>query len=173
MQYYKKLKIIMKKKINNVNYKKLYSDSYDYRAYKKFHTHSTTRFLLLKIFQFFQKDFEKYYSNVTNILCLENKLTKKDTLNHFMEVFQEFKLFLPKEYNNVLWGEFGKYFYYVWQTSRYHYDKKRKKENIFLEHSFIFVNPHKRYSYGKWLSSLEANIPNFNLIILFIKKEGI
>jgi len=142
-----------------------------YHAYKKFFVHRATRFSFTWIISFFNKDLSDEI--IKQISEYEFELTKCKDKKQFANIFSKITSFTPKKYSAVCWDEFGIYFYYVWQTSRYYYDKKHSKKNIFISNDYIKLNSLKRNHFYNWVDSLKKCDKNFNTLILYLRKKGI
>ena len=160
--------------MGNKNYKlikKYLKNKKLYKTYKQFFTHPATRFSLVWIISFFNKDLS--FQTIEEISKLEFNLTKCKEKKEFGNIFSKINLFIPKKYYLINWKEFGIYFYYVWQTSRFYYDKKHKNKNIYIIDDYIKLNSIKRKHYYNWIISLKKYDLNFNKLVLYLRKKGI
>lgn len=171
MQYYKRLVVNMQNKKYKILLKLIKKDN-NYKQYKHCLKHPVVRFTFSYIVSFFeQKRFTD--KQIQSILNFEYELIHNSSKSNFKKIFSNIPKFIPVKYSKVHWEEFGIYFYYMWQTSRFYYDKKKKIPNIYIDNDYIAINRLKRTAYYKWLDSLKKQDLHFNTIVLYIKKKGL
>ncbi len=96
-----------------------------------------------------------------NFLVKEEKdlMNKKNDQSMFVSSYKKLNKYTNDE---ILWDEFGIFIWYIFQTSTYWKDKRKKKENIFKDGNFVKVNQEKRNHYNAWLQSIPADFEDQN-----------
>ncbi len=64
------------------------------------------------------------------------------------------------------WEMFAHFLWFVYQTSTYWKDTKKKKTNIFTKDNYLEVNQQKRDCYQKWIDSIDKENKMFNTYII-------
>lgn len=147
--------------------KKLLKQNKQWSEYKKKYAHKQMRLVSSRVSLIYKEDLtvEKLYA--LEVKMLEAK--KADEEEMFLEVFKNFNDFL--EVPKVDWKAFAKYLWYVYQTSTYWKDSKKKRPNTFNTKNYIEKNQIKRAYYSKWVESIDLSIPGANERLTRVMKE--
>lgn len=127
--------------------------------------HKQMKFIFSKIALILKLDL-----NIDILMTYEKKMMhsniqKKEDM--FLNVFQDMGKLTEIKAD---WESFAKFLFYIYQTSSFFYDRKKKIKNVFLQNEVIEMNQIKRNHYDKWLFSLDQIKPDFNLIVTKILK---
>ena len=71
---------------------------------------------------------------------------------------------------NIDWNSFGKFIWYIYQSSTY-WKEDKKKNNIYSKESFVAMNDQKRKHYNKWMRSIPETTEGYNLKIMEVMKR--
>ena len=105
-------------------------------------------------------------TSIDEMIEIEKELiTKKNDESMFNSVFIKVKEITNKNFD---WESFGKFMWYVYQTSTYYKDIKKNVENIYTTENFIQINKIKTNLFFKWLQSIPVNEEKYNFNIRLI-----
>lgn len=68
------------------------------------------------------------------------------------------------------WTVFGKFIWYIYQTSTYWKDARKKRVNVFTKENYLEQNQIKRELYQEWLDSIDKSNRSFNNYIIEISR---
>jgi len=105
-------------------------------------------------------------TSIDEMIEIEKELiTKKNDESMFNSVFIKVKEITNKNFD---WESFGKFMWYVYQTSTYYKDIKKNVKNIYTTENFIQINKIKTNLFFKWLQSIPVNEEKYNFNIRLI-----
>ena len=129
------------------------------KEYKSRFKYNQLRFAFSKIaFAYSEKvDYKELVKIEKEIL----KMNKTEV--SFSNIYKKMHLLLDNDWK---WEEFGKFMFFIYQTSLYWKDKRKK--NIFNKENFIEKNEMKRKHFNNWLSSIPIDLDNFNKKLILV-----
>lgn len=158
----KKSKII-RKKLNKVK-KNLILDQ-DWIKYLKKFRHHQMRLLASKIALIYNINIK-----VIDLLKIE-KLMLDASKNKHPEMFVPIFIYLGiLTKTKANWNAFGRFIFYIFQTSTFYHDSRFRKTNIFNKKNIIERNFEKREYFYSWLHSLDIAEKDFNKRIIQVQK---
>lgn len=135
-------------------------------SYKEKYKHPQMKLIFSKVALIFNPDLSIKELVSFELEMLEANKEKKDEM--FVPIFKKLR-----NLTNVKadWKAFGKFMWFVFQTSTYWKDEKKGINNIYTKRNYITVNQTKRDLFNEWLHSIDHNTNNYNdLIIETLKK---
>ncbi len=132
--------------------------------YNKKFKHKDMRFLFSYVALTFDDSIK-----VSALVKEEVKLLKADKeKDMFVASYLVLKELTDKK---IDWKSFGKFIWFIFQTSTYWKDQRKKIENEFKKDNLVITNQTKRIYYNKWLESLPADIEDQNNKVIQIMKR--
>lgn len=137
-----------------------------WQSYKAKYKHPQMKFIFSKIALIFNPDLSSKALVSFEIEMIETNKDKKEEM--FVNVFKKMKTLTNVKAN---WNAFGKFMWFVFQTSTYWQDTKKNINNVYTKRNYITVNQTKRDLFNEWLHSIDPHTQNYNdLIVETLKK---
>lgn len=135
----------------------------NWKAYKVRFEHKQMKFLFSKIALLLDDEI-----NLKFLHDQELKLVNVEISNEmFIEVFKSLEDKIDFKCN---WELFGKFIWFVYQTSTYWKDSKKNNHNIFTPENHLELNQTKRDLYQQWIKSIDKKNRYFNTSVIAISK---
>lgn len=163
-------KKLLKKPINS--FKKLLRINKQNKQYKKFYINKQLRYLVLKLSILFESNLNVEIIHKMELEIINNTLTN-ETMYHqtIQTILKNSKI---KNFSKLKYQNLSYFIFYIFQTSRFFYDKKHQIENIYLinysEENLIKLNRIKRSYYYQFLEDIKKHNVNYNFYIIQILK---
>lgn len=159
----------MKKlKNNNQKLRKLKKEliyNREWKNYVKHFRHRQMRLLVSKIALIY--NFEIPLADLVKLEKLTIEAAKNKNLEMFVPIFIYLEILIKHKAN---WADFGRFIFYVFQTSTFYKDMRHKQKNIFTKQNIIEQNYQKRKYFYSWLHSLPIDDLEYNLKIIKVQK---
>lgn len=134
-----------------------------WKAYKARFEHKQMKLLFSKIALLLDGEI-----NLKFLHDQELKLVDAEISNEmFIDIFKSFEDKIDFKSN---WELFGKFIWFVFQTSTYWKDSKAGKHNIFTPENHFELNQIKRDLYQQWIKSIDKKNKDFNTKVIAISK---
>lgn len=135
-------------------------------SYKEKYKHPQMKFIFSKVALIFNPDLSVDELIPFEIEMLNANKDKKEEM--FVNIFKKMRNITQVKAD---WKIFGKFIWFVFQTSTYWKDTKKNISNIYTKRNYITVNQTKRDLFNDWLHSIDHNTENYNdLIVETLKK---
>lgn len=134
-----------------------------WRKYKKVFHHPQMRLLFSRIALMLDPEINLKFLLDKELLLIQ--IEKSPEM--FVEIYQSLESVASLKCD---WTTFGKFIWYIYQTSTYWKDTKKKRGNIFTRDNYLEQNQIKRELYQQWLDSIDKSNCDFNNYIIEISR---
>ena len=141
-------------------------NSGEWEYYQDNYEHKQMKFIFSKVALIFNKDLTadvlfEYEQKMAHIDKTKKELT-------FVDIFKKMKTLTSVKAD---WEAFGKFMWYVYQTSTYWKDDARNIPNVYTKRNYITINQIKRDLFNDWLHSIDHHVENYNYLIVNTLKK--